>query len=218
MEEVKDVVVQDDPNTPAEEEVSLTPDEIKAVQEENARLKTEKTQLEGDKNGMNTQLIELRKKNQELSQTQNEDTDDDVTKKVKEVVSVQRSQDRDRNKDEAFKAFVRKHPEFHTDNDAGGVRQQVLLDAFSRLNTSESFFMSDFVRDYEDSLKLVNNEQETPDSTPMDEYANTPTISKIPNRADKSPLTPEQDKLREEKGWTVEKYLQMKEKYPKIVL
>ncbi len=53
----------------------------------------------------------------------------------------------------------------------------------------------------------------------LNSLASTPSGDSTPKSAGaNSQLSARQEELRKEKGWTVEKYLQMKEKYPKIVL
>ena len=52
----------------------------------------------------------------------------------------------------------------------------------------------------------------------LNSMASTSTTTATPTVSETNTLLPEQEKLRQEKGWTVEKYLQMKAKYPRIVL
>lgn len=52
----------------------------------------------------------------------------------------------------------------------------------------------------------------------LGDAAAAPIVPTTPPASTPSPLTPEQEELRKTKGWTVEKYLAMKLKYPKVVL
>jgi len=51
----------------------------------------------------------------------------------------------------------------------------------------------------------------------LNSMASTPDVALSPRAEETQKLTAEQEALRKDKGWTVEKYLSMKAKYPEIV-
>ena len=71
------------------------------------------------------------------------------------------------------------------------------------------------IADLEADLKKVKEER---NDTLLGSLASTPTPTTPTGPTGPAvELSPEQEKLRKEKGWSIEKYLEMKEKHPSIV-
>ena len=190
-------------------EPTVTVDSLKALHEE-------------EKKGLVAQVIDLRKKLQEEKALKAiappEPTGDDLESKVKSILFLERKTEQEISKKKALREFWGKHPEFNPENDITGVRGEQLMEQFKRLNTSNSS-AEDTTKDLEDALYLMRGETQTK-VTDTNRFASTSTsgANSTPRETASNKLTAEQEALRKEKGWTVEKYLAMKAKYPAVVL
>ncbi|RLF89002.1 hypothetical protein DRN43_04665 [Thermococci archaeon] len=196
----------------------------KQIEELTEKLKKEQV----DKAGLIEQIKELRKRAQEAearagvtsSEPKREEEKDEITKKVYSVIQKEREKEIKENRVKALRIFWKKHPEFNPENDITGLRMQTLNQSLSRLNTSNSRTVEEILADYEDALKISPFAQTSASSQPVSITGREATTSSLPAKpktAEGTRLTPEQEKLRKEKGWSVEKYLEMKAKYPKII-
>ena len=144
-------------------------------------------------------------------------TSDATEQKVKEVLRKERETLAKENRLTALHKFWEKHPEFNPENDISGIKMDAVHQKLQRINSS-AYTVEDILGDYEDALKLMEK-KETTAKPNLNQFASTPSgIPTNPLETEKSLLTPEQEKLRQAKGWTVKKYLEMKSKHPKIIL
>jgi len=211
--------LKENPETPEEgdkEEVEKTPEELKAENE----------QLEKDKKGLTEQLIVERKKKQEAialargkkdpedPEKSKEEEGKDVEATVKKVLDEDKEERRKTNQLKALHKFWEKNPEFNPENDSSGIKMDIVNESLKRLNTVNSIEVDDILKDYSDVLKLIKKDESSEVDVQLDTSIGrqSKTI-----KGKKSSLTPEQEKLRKEKGWTVEKYLDMKAKHPTVV-
>lgn len=176
-----------------------------------------------DKKGMESQIIELRKKLQEEKVSKSAKTEeppkgDDLESKVMSVLFAEKKKEAETNRKKALSSFWEKHPEFNPANDSTGLRGEALMRSLSRLNTANSFTVEDATQDLEDALRLLKREENKSTDVDTASFASSPNASGSPKSSKSAKLTPEQEKLRKEKGWTEEKYLQMKAKYPNVIL
>ena len=207
------------PETPVDD-TALTVEQLsQKVKELEGNLAKEKA----DKAGIIEELQKVRKKKQEaeamaLGKTEPETppAGDATEQKVKEVLKKEREILAKENRVAALHKFWEKHPEFSPDNDISGIKMDAVHQSLKRINTS-AYTVEDILRDYEDALKLMEK-KETTAKPNLNQFASTSQVPTNPLETIKSPLTPEQEKLRIGKGWTVKKYLEMKARHPKIVL
>lgn len=176
------------------------------------------------------QITELRKKNQELQVQKlgekpeeaipsNSNKENDPEQAVRKVLNEQFEKERKVNRSEALRLFQESHPEYHPENDLSGVRMDSLLETLSRLNISESRNVNSILRDFEDSHYLMNKGKEKPNNNNVDSGgdASTSSVSGRPRVVSTNQLSDEENALREGKGWSIEKFIQMKAKYPDIL-
>lgn len=208
------------PETPEEgkeEDVEKTPEELKAENE----------QLEKDKKGLTEQLIAERKKKQEAlalargkdPETPEEEEEKEKDKKdpekiVRQVLDENRAKRKKDNQLKALHKFWEQNPKFNPENDVSGLKMDIVNDGLKRLNTTDSVEVEDILKDYSDVLKLIRKDEDVEEDVQLDTSPGG-TIKSIKGK--KYSLTPEQDKLRKEKGWTVDKYVEMKLKYPRVI-
>jgi len=144
---------------------------------------------------------------------------DEIEDKVRAVFSKDKEEKKSENKIAALREFYQKHSEFNPDNDIAGLRNEVLMSSYKKLNIQNSISKEEILDDLESALVLMNKSLSKEEGkSELNQYASTPTFGGKPKAGEEQRLTPEQEKLRKEKGWTVEKYLKMKARYPKIVL
>jgi len=208
----------------------VVPEEGEVKEKTVEELKAENAQLELDKIGMEEQIVEQRTKKQEaealllgkveVKEPAKEEEDpekkEDAASIVNSILNKKEKETKDKNRISALKKFWTENPEFNPANDVSGVRMGLVNSAMERLNTSKSVSVEEILEDYSDSLKLIRDSKDkrTRDIL-LDTSIGGKTKSEV--KVEDTRLTPEQEKLRLEKGWTVERYLEMKAKYPRVV-
>ena len=225
MEETPEVIPDDNnnleepqtPQTPVDE-IDLTVEQLsQKVNELEGLLEREKS----DKFGIIEQLKEVRRAKQEaeaksLGKPEITQPIGDVTElKVKEVLKKEREILTQENRVVALHKFWEKHPEFNSENDISGIKMDAVNQKLRRINSS-AYAVDDILQDYEDALQLMTPKNTTVKSN-LNPFASTSPTPTNPLQTDKSLLNPIQEKLRQTKGWTVKKYLEMKAKHPQIV-
>lgn len=193
-------------------------------------LSKEIERLKDDKSGMTEQIKELRKRAQEAEdrakQTivpeDKQPQETDVQKAVQQVLQQERSKEAERNRALAFEKFLSQHKEFHPENDGTGMKQDALRKAFSRLNVSTAVSIEEFTSYLSDAARLsgIDLEKSKNQESVLHQFATMPLDGggagkKEPDKDKK--LTPEQEKIRKERGWSIEKYIETKSKHPTIV-
>jgi len=224
MAEDKTTVVEE-PVIPQEEPAS-EPDESKpdeTVEGLNAEIEELGQKSEAEKGGLVEQIKALRIKLHEAAEAAKvkpestpSGTSDDVEAKVMSVLAKQRAEEAKGNRIAALRMFWEKYPEYSPENDLAGLKMEKVGQALNRINSS-SHMPSEVLKDYEDALILMGVTPKKTDTSKMNDYAGTPGSTSTPRTVESNKLTPDEDKLRREKGWTVDKFLKMKEKYPDIV-
>lgn len=227
-EEVKkeEQELEENPEAPEEGE-NPEEGEEEEVEKTSEQLKTENIQLEKDKKGLTEQLIVERKKKQEaLALARGNKPDDpeeeeeeekdkkDPEKIVRKVLDENRAKRQKANKLKALHKFWEKNPQFDPENDISGLKMDIVNEALERFNTINSVEVDDILIDYADALKLIKKDEDVEEDVQLDTSPGGITKS---IKGKKYSLTPEQDKLRKEKGWTVDKYVEMKFKYPRVI-
>lgn len=141
---------------------------------------------------------------------------DDVDKKIQEYFKRERESAKRVNKETALKNFFEKNKEFHPENDITGIRYQSLIKSLSRINMSSSNSVEDFYKDIEDAARLSGLIKENPkqDAPIINKEASMSDTATPPKSTVVIKLTPAQEKIRQESGWTVEKFVKLKTKYP----
>ena len=207
-----------------EENLPVLPEDEKKLVEEIAILKAkgeeEGKKWEEEKTGLVAQLKELRERAQvaELRKVEKPDEKpnpdaDETEKKVRAILSEDKKAKAETAKEKALREFWEKHPEFNPANDIAGLKGQVLAAALKRINAQSSETEEDFKKDFEDALVLLKRPEIKPNK-PMENNLPPVVSPKEPGAEENTPLTAEEEKLRKEKGWTIEKFVKMKAKYP----
>ncbi len=218
--------LEENPATSEEEETSEE-GEKEEVEKTPEQLKSENEQLEKDKKGLTEQLISERKKKQEAlalargnkpedpeKEEEGEKDKKDPEKIVRQVLDENRAQRKKDNQLKALHKFWGQNPQFNPENDISGLKMDIVNKALKRLNTIDSVEVEDILTDYSDVLKLIKKDKDVEEDVQLDTSPGGITKS-IGGK--KYSLTSEQEKLRQERGWTVKKYLEMKAKHPRVV-
>lgn len=197
---------------------------VPTVEELQAQIVELKTQSDKDKDGLVGQIKELRGKLHEAqfvnkpNPEPNKPVGDEVEDKVRAVLSKDKEEKMTENRKFALRKFYVKYPEFNPANDIAGLRSEILMTTYKKLNTQNSVSEEEILEDLESAYILMNKSLlEKDGKSILNQFASIPAVGGKPKAAEEQRLTAEQEKLRKEKGWTVEKYLKMKSKYPKIV-
>ncbi len=144
---------------------------------------------------------------------------DDVDKKIAEYFKKEEATQKAKNKETAIKVFWNKFKEFNPENDITGVRNQSLLNALSRINMSNSSTVEEFYSDIVDAAKLrgLIKDEVKQGTSLLNKEASTTSVPSSQKSSVVNPLNSEQEKIRLERGWTVEQYLEKKSRHPKIL-
>lgn len=174
-------------------------------------------------NGLVEQVKELRKQKQELQEQLDSkggsgNGSEDVEEKVRNILAEEKKAQAKLNRERAWSRFLEKNKEFNPENDTSGLRKNAIENSLSRLNVSSSYSEEDFLRNLEDAKKLAFGEKSRPQEDFSSSDSSQPPVGSGPESRSQAKLTPEQEELRKQKGWTPEKYLEMKAKYPRTIL
>lgn len=214
-------------------------EEEKRAAEEAAQKEAEETtqkiaKLEEEKSNLVGELQEDRKARQELKEkigvletklTEKGETANPEDTKTEEVVEkILAAKDASRaknNKVIALEKFVTENKEFHPDNDTGGIRRAALEEKLARFSTDGMTEIEDFnsvIRDAEALLGRIDTTPKTPTETEVaNPYSSTSQSTITPQLAPDKDLTPKEQKIMEQAGFTKEKYLEIKAKNPSLV-
>lgn len=196
--------------------------------EETPPTKEQVEQLEKDKKGLTEQLIAQRTKTQVAEAKLNtvsptpvkeeeEGEKDETEVKVLNILQGEKDKEREGNTVNALEAFQKEHPEFNPENDISGLRMDGLNRKLQQFNMQGLTSVSEILSIYEDAYKLTQeNNTSTEEKVDMGEEATIPSATQPPKAADVR-LSPEEETIRQEKGWSVEKYLKIKEEHPDII-
>ena len=203
-------------------EENADPSKVSANEDNKPTVEELTAQLAETKTGMTEQIKDLRKKLQEAllvkPAEQPPTNESDVEKAVRQVLEKNRKGEAERNRIDALNRFWISHKEFHPDNDITGLKNEALMASLKRLNTTGNYSTEAILKDFEDAHRLMSNNQSTQAKSDLNKIASTTSTPGSPTTTEGSKLSPEQEKLRKEKGWTEEKYLKMKAKYPQVIL
>lgn len=201
----------------SEQEVELTPEQIRIAELEAAN----KALLDSLKNTRAKKAIdsiESPTMDDKVEEPAKSDIDE-IDRRITERFKKEEAEVKKKNKVQAFELFWGKFKEFHPENDITGVRHQNLLSALSRINMSTSSSVEDFYKDIVDAAKLSGLVKEQPrqGTSILNKEASTASVSSTPKSTTPNPLSAAQEKIRLERGWTVEQFLERKAKHPSIL-
>ncbi len=198
---------------------------IPTIEELQAQIEELKTQSDKEKEGLVGQIKELRGKLHEAqfankpNPEPNKPVGDEIEDRIRAVLSKDKEEKITGNRISALRKFYSKHPEFNPENDIAGLRGEALMSTHKRLNTQNSVSEEEILDDLESAYILMNKSLSKKDGESIiNQFASNSVFGGKPKVGEEQKLTMEQEKLRKDKGWTVEKYLKMKSKYPKIIL
>ena len=194
----------------------ITPDERKAWEEEKKGMVEQIVALRAQKNEL---LIAGGKKEEKDAEPQPQKSNE-VEETVHSILAKNKEEQILRNRKIALGKFYVAHKEFAPENDVNGVRMDAFNAALSRINSSDSFEVDEILKDFEDALVFIpgyKSQDEKGVRSVLSDHASMPNEGNAPVKRVESKLSAEQEAIRLQKGWTVDKYLQMKEKYPKLV-
>ena len=220
MNEDKDKKVEVKPTTPKE----LTPEEVEKILAENEILQSNKEELNQVKEKLVNEVKELRSKKQvaeqlaeELKQAKEKKEPStetpEVLDEVKKILEQNKQQAVKKQQEKAMNEFLSNHPEFSEANDVAGIRLSALQSKLERFSLSGMEDKDDFLAAFEDANALLGNVEKTKEDT--NEVVTTPVGSKTPKSGDSTNLSAAEQKFVNEKfGGNVERYKELKEKYP----
>lgn len=217
----------------------MTEEEKKAAEELAAKEADEKSQKIEELEKINSGLVEEIKGDRKKRQGLEEDIETlktTVTQSVKAATSnpeeskiqsvveeVLKTNDASRakqNKTVAFGKFIADNKEFHPDNDPTGIKKEALERKLKSFNTEGITEVEDFVKVIGDAKTLLG--QDTGSKTTSDEevknpYSSTSKSTPSPTEAQDKDLSPKEQKLIKQAGFTKEAYLALKAKQPSFI-
>lgn len=196
-------------------------------------LKAEIAKLESDKQGLVGETQDLRKSRQEKDEeiatlkaalvaaaekNQANPEEQKIAEVVARVLSKEKEQSAVTNREAAFTKFVAENKEYHPDNDPGGLKLSALKKEFEGFNTTGLVATEDFVAVIGKANALLRG-TDTSRQTPTDTnpYSSTTSTPAAPVVKTESKLSPEEQKLVADNGWTEDQFLKLKAKMPDMI-
>lgn len=136
---------------------------------------------------------------------------EDVDKKIVEALQAREREDADRNWSKAQELFIAKNKEFHPDNDPGGVKKAALDRELKLLNRNGLTTIEDLTTILDKAKILATSNVASP-VVQVRIDPSLPASHPDPKSTDASNLTPKEQRLIEQMGWTQERYLKLKAK------
>lgn len=143
-------------------------------------------------------------------------TDVDIDKKVEEVLSKKEQAQAEVLKDNTIKKFKETNPEFHPDNDKGGIKYAAFEKKLARINLNGLTSENDILGALDDAMLLLKRELKD-DSSNYNPYASTSQQAPSPRTVSNKNLSTVEQNLIKQVGWTEEKYIKMKTARPSYV-
>lgn len=191
----------------SDEEVQLT----KVEYDELTQKLASKAQAEAN---MTAELIDLRKKNRELSGQSQGLQSEDVSKVVEEELKKRDAEELKRVKEALLGEFLDSHPEFAKEADADGSRFAAYQQALGRISLNGVKTKEDYASVLDDAFRLMERKESMPNN-----YSSTPiSVSTVPGSKTSARLNEKETKLVQNNfGGDIEKFLAMKAKRPAYV-
>lgn len=206
------------------EDTNENPKDEDELQEQINKLQAELDKEKSEKSNTVEEIKEMRLKIRELEdekrnlESKNSEPEDDVSKKVKEILDGKEKERSKKSKELALQKFFSENKEFHPDNDPGEIKRSALLREFNSFNTNGLLEVDEFVTVLNKAKRLVttkiNPEPESTEITPKNDN-NTPDPT--PKFNEPSKLSSEERQLIKDIGWTEERFLKVKQSQPKYV-
>ena len=196
-----------------QEPVIVEPDK---TQEELDKLKLELDQEKKAKSGLVEELKAERKRRQEL-EVKPPEPKDEVDLKIQEALKGERDRIAVGNKEIARKVFQEANKEFDSGNDPSGLKMAALEREFNSFNTNELSTIEEFTTVFQRAKRLLSQDSRPDDSVVVTPDATTPNSPSTPRTRVDSKLSPEEQQVLKQLGWTEERYLKVKLAQPDFV-
>ena len=217
----------------------MTEEEKRVAEEAAQKEKDEQTQKIAELEKTNTNLVEEiktdRKKRQGLEEDINvlkttieksvktNESNPEESKIQSVVAEVLKSNDASRakqNKEVALEKFITDNKEFHPENDPIGIKREALEKKLKSFNTEGVIEVKDFVTVIGDAKTLLGQDtgsKTTAEGEVKNPYSSTSQSTPSPKEASDKDLSPKEQKLIKQAGFTKESYLALKVKQPSFI-
>lgn len=140
----------------------------------------------------------------------------DIDKKVEEILSKKDQAQVESLKEKTIQKFKEMNPEFHPDNDKGGIKYAAFEKKLARINLNGLTSEGDILGALDDAMLLLTRESKKEEST-ANPYASTNQHVSSPKTMSNNKLSSQEAKLLSQVGWDEAKYLKMKAARPSYV-
>lgn len=196
----------------AASEIQKLKSDFQSVVGELKEVRSKKQEAEAERDELKTKI----QGNDEGEQPESDSKDVEST--VRNVLREERQSELQRAEEEAKDAFKSKHKEFSDDADPAGIKYSAVEEQYKRFNTDSARSQKDYEEMMEDALRLVKARQSGGSKTIDNPYASDPNAKDTKSPAEKDDdLSPKEQKLISNIGWSKEKYLEKKNKHPDLV-
>lgn len=218
LEEGQGQSPESDPDKGKEEEIDVASEikklksDFSSVVGELKDVRTQKQEAEAERDALKAQL-------EDRDEGESPETgSDNVESTVKRVLAQERQTELQHAEEEAKSAFKSKHKEFADDADPAGIKYSAVEEQYKRFNKDGARSQKDYEELMEDALRLVKARQSGGSTTVENPYASDANAkdTKSPDEKDND-LSPKEESLIANMGWTKEKYLEKKNRHPDLV-
>lgn len=167
------------------------------------------------------ELKEERKKKQEaeakLTLKGEDGNPQDVSQTVEDILNKKDKEKLKQTQEDTIKKFKESNPEFHPDNDPGGIKYAAFQKKLARIDTTSLTSQEDLVEVLDDVMFSLKRNSSTDTGTDANPYASTNQQFSSPRSITSSGLNSTEQKLIKSLGWTEERYLKIKKARPTYV-
>jgi len=150
--------------------------------EREEELETDLAKMKNSLEAVTSELISTRKDKADLTEKLKTVPEihfpQDVTTQISDALRKENEKKAEINRQRAWEDFTRSHPEFHKDNDTGGLRKAIFDEKLSGFKNENLLEREDFLARFDDVLKVLTQKTETQTSTPGS--ASTPSVPGSP--------------------------------------
>ena len=218
-EEIAAEAKAEEEQTPSEEELK---NEIETLKQDKASLTSEIKEVRQEKGALKEDVEALKEAVANTPPiTPDPDEKIDVKATVESILAGRESSRAKSNKKTAIEKFVGENKEFLPDNDPTGLKRDALEKAMNRLNLSDAIEVEDFTKLIKDAERLLGRTDTTTETAEEKEiknpYASSSSSKSTPTVVVDKDLLPEEKDVIEAHGFSKEKFLRLKERYPEYI-
>lgn len=140
----------------------------------------------------------------------------EVERKIADALRAKEQEEATKNWTKAQESFIAKHKEFHPDNDPGGIKKAALDRELAVLNRN-GLTSVDELSNILEKARILATSGKSAEMVPVHLDPSIPRSNPEPRSEDANNLSPAEQRMVAQLGWTAERFLKLKAKDPRFV-